>query len=68
MFGGLLWKFRGGAQGQDEGQWLRSHRSAHRPEDPAEKAARMYSASKIRAEYQSLSLGEAIEFRDKQPL
>lgn len=23
----LLWKFTGGAQGQDKGQWLRSHRS-----------------------------------------
>lgn len=33
-----------------------------------EKATRMRSASKIHVEYQRLGLGEAIEFRDKQPL
>lgn len=63
----LLWKFTGGAQGQDEGQWLGSHRSVCHSEDPLEKAARMCSASRVHVEYQRLGLGEAIEFRDKQP-
>lgn len=68
VFRGLLWKFTGGASGQDEGQRLRSHRSAHHSEHPTEKAARTLSASEIHVEYQRPGLGEATEFRDKQPL
>lgn len=64
----LLWKFTGGAQGQKEGQWLGSHRSVCHPEEPTEKAARTRSASKAHVDYQRLGLGEATEFRDKQPL
>lgn len=52
-------------QGQDEGQWLRSHRSVHRAGDPTEKATRKAATSKIHLGSQRLGLMEATEFRDK---
>lgn len=61
----LLWEFTGGIQGQDEGQWLRSHRSVHRAGDPTEKATRKAATSKIHLGSQRLGLMEATEFRDK---
>lgn len=61
----LLREFTGGTQGQDEGQWLRSHRSVRRAGGPKEKATSKAATSEIHLRSQRLGLMEATEFKDK---